>query len=220
MVVLENNGAEFWLSVLALVTLITLIVRLMEAQGYLTAEQTIQALANPAILSSAAAARAGGAFADWVMERGGEDGFLDLLKAADIEIETTFDPKIQRMAEEALASVFENKVRKGSQAQAAIVVMTHDGAVRAMVGGRERGAAQFNRATQALRQTGSAFKPIVYAAGLESGLSPLDRHALPGRRALFYWDGRRGGPHPYSRRYRHWERAAGSGNGKDPKGVL
>ena len=52
--------------------------------------------------------------------------------------------------------------------------MTHDGAVRAMVGGREKGAAQFNRATQALRQPGSAFKPIVYAAGLEAGLGPLD----------------------------------------------
>ncbi len=152
----------------------SVIVRLMEEQGYLTQQQTIDALTNPAVLSQAAAARAGGAFADWLMDEGTDDRFLDLLKATDVVMDTTFDPRIQKMAEEALAHVFDTKVREGSEAQAAIVVMTKDGAVRAMVGGRERGAAQFNRATQALRQTGSAFKPIVYAAALENGMGPLD----------------------------------------------
>ncbi|MFK7942492.1 MAG: transglycosylase domain-containing protein [Paracoccaceae bacterium] len=152
----------------------SVIVRLMEDQGYLTQGETIEALSNPAVLSEAAAARAGGAFADWIMEDGGQDQFLDLLKAADVEIETTFEPRIQRMAEAALADVFARKVREGSEAQAAIVIMDYDGSVRAIVGGRERGAARFNRATQALRQTGSVFKPIVYAAGLEKGLTPLD----------------------------------------------
>lgn len=152
----------------------SVIIRLMEEQGYLDQAQTIRALSNPAVLSTAAAARAGDAFADWIMEDGGQDQFLDLLKAADISIETTFDPALQRIAEEALADVFSRKVRKGSEAEAAIVVMDPDGAVRAMVGGRQRGAARFNRATQAQRQTGSAFKPIVYAAGLEAGLGPLD----------------------------------------------
>jgi penicillin-binding protein 1A len=71
--------------------------------------------------------------------------------------------------------VFENKVSAGSEAQAAIVVMSADGAVRAMVGGRRTEAAgSFNRATQALRQTGSAFKPFVYAAALDLGWHPLD----------------------------------------------
>ncbi len=152
----------------------SVIVRLMEEQGYLTEAQTIEALANPAVLSDSAAARAGGAFADWVMEEGAEDNFLDLLGGADVDIQTTFDPAVQKAAEQALAQVFDEKVKEGSTAQAAIVVMTHDGQVRAMVGGREKGAAQFNRATQALRQPGSAFKPIVYAAGLEAGLRPLD----------------------------------------------
>ncbi len=149
------------------------IIRLMEEQGYLTEAQTLEALANPAVLSDAAAARAGGAFADWVMEEGAEDQFLDLLEAADIEIDTTFDPAVQHIAETALAEIFALKVKEGSEAQAAIVVMTPGGAVRAIVGGREKGAAQFNRATQALRQPGSAFKPVVYAAGLEAGLNPL-----------------------------------------------
>jgi membrane peptidoglycan carboxypeptidase len=67
-------------------------------------------------------------------------------------------------------------VREGSQAQAAIVVMSADGAVRAMVGGRKfRGVSgQFNRAIQAKRQTGSAFKPFVYAAAMDLGWSPND----------------------------------------------
>ena len=59
--------------------------------------------------------------------------------------------------------------------QGALVAMTSDGAVRAMVGGRDYGRSQFNRATQAQRQPGSAFKPFVYLAGLEAGLHPQDR---------------------------------------------
>jgi membrane peptidoglycan carboxypeptidase len=74
-----------------------------------------------------------------------------------------------------MEAVFSTKVREGSKAQAAIVVMSADGAVRAMVGGREtKVSGAFNRASQALRQTGSAFKPFVYATALELGYSPLD----------------------------------------------
>ncbi|MEO1721872.1 MAG: PBP1A family penicillin-binding protein [Pseudomonadota bacterium] len=148
------------------------IIRLMEEQGYLSDAQVVQALANPAVLSQAAAARAGGYFADWVMEQA--PAFLSSETAEDVTIATTFDPSIQRAAETALAQVFETKVKTGSTAQAAIVVMTRDGAVRAMVGGREAGVGQFNRATQALRQPGSAFKPVVYAAGLAAGMRPGD----------------------------------------------
>ena len=150
------------------------IVGLMRDQHRITLAEAEKALAKPAVLSSAAAARAGGAFADWLMERGGEDRFLKLLEGADVEIETTFDPTIQKIAEDALADVFDRKVKKGSLAQAAIVVMRPDGSIVAMVGGREKGAAQFNRATQAQRQPGSAFKPIVFAAALEAGASPED----------------------------------------------
>jgi penicillin-binding protein 1A len=85
-------------------------------------------------------------------------------------IRTTFDPAMQAAAEAALEEIFANQVREGSEAQAAIVVMSADGAVRAMVGGRDtQGAGLFNRATQAMRQTGSAFKPFVYATALDLG---------------------------------------------------
>ncbi|MEM1161885.1 MAG: PBP1A family penicillin-binding protein [Pseudomonadota bacterium] len=150
------------------------IIRLMREQGRLTTAEADTALENPAVLSKAAAARAGGAFADWMLEGGGEDGFLALLKGADVEIDTTFEPRLQKIAENTLAEIFANEVREGSEAEAAIVIMGYDGAVHAIVGGRKSAAAQFNRATQALRQPGSAFKPVVYAAALESGMSPLD----------------------------------------------
>ena len=145
------------------------IIRLMAEQGYLTGAQARDARANPAQLSEAAAARAGGYFADWVMSSG--PSFFTDDTTEDVIIRTTFDQRIQQAAEDALANVFENDVREGSTAQAAIVVMSADGAVRAMVGGRKlRGVAgQFNRAVQAKRQTGSAFKPFVYAAALDLG---------------------------------------------------
>ncbi|WP_299847989.1 transglycosylase domain-containing protein [uncultured Roseovarius sp.] len=144
------------------------VLRLMQEQGYLSPKQMREAQANPATLSKAAKAQAGGYFADWVMDSGPE--FFTRDTTEDVIIRTTLDQRIQKAAEDALVYIFENKVREGSKAQAAIVVMSADGAVRAMVGGRDstvQGA--FNRATQAKRQTGSAFKPFVYATALELG---------------------------------------------------
>jgi penicillin-binding protein 1A len=150
------------------------IVSLMEDQGFLTAAQADEARRRPAVLSAAAAARAGGSFADWVMSSGPD--FLTRKTTEDVEVLTTFDPRLQRAAEAAMEAVFETKLKPGSNVQAAVVVMSPDGAVRAMIGGRDLGAGegQFNRATQARRQTGSLFKPFVFAAALQSGASPYD----------------------------------------------
>lgn len=150
-----------------------LVIGLMEDQGYLTAAQASEARTRPAQLSEAAAARAGGYFADWVVSE--LPSYFGDNTTEDVVIQTTLDQRIQRSAEEALQFIFQEKVREGSKAQAAIVVMSADGAVRAMVGGREtRVAGVFNRATIAKRQTGSSFKPFVYATALELGYSPLD----------------------------------------------
>ncbi|QUJ75933.1 PBP1A family penicillin-binding protein [Sulfitobacter albidus] len=149
------------------------VIRLMNEQGYLSAEEAAVAQANPAELSDAAQARAGGYFADWVMSTGPE--FFTRNTTEDVIIRTTLDQRMQKAAEDGLKWVFDNKVRPGSEAQAAIVVMSADGAVRAMVGGRKtKVSGAFNRATQALRQTGSAFKPFIYAAALDLGYSPND----------------------------------------------
>ena len=149
------------------------VIGLMEDQGYLDAVEAAEARQYPAQLSKAASAKAGGYFADWVMEEGPE--FLTKTTTEDVIMRTTLDQRLQAAAEGALADIFRNNVRDGSKAQAAIVVMSADGAVRAMVGGRAtQTAGEFNRATQAKRQTGSSFKPFVYAAALDLGYSPSD----------------------------------------------
>ena len=90
---------------------------------------------------------------------------------ADIVVTTTLDRSLQLDGERAIARAL--KSGKGlNVSQAALVAMTPNGAVRAMVGGADYGISQFNRATQAKRQPGSAFKPIVFLAGLEKGLRP------------------------------------------------
>ncbi|MEM1343198.1 MAG: transglycosylase domain-containing protein [Pseudomonadota bacterium] len=148
----------------------SVIVGLMHEQGYLSEAQVYEALANPASLSRAAKARTGAHFADWVMETAPD--YLTRTTTEDVVIETTFDARAQAAAEAGVERVFADKVKASSRAQAAVVVLDREGAVRAMVGGRDGGAGHFNRAAQAKRQTGSAFKAVVYAAGLEAGLSP------------------------------------------------
>ncbi len=149
------------------------VLRMMREQGYISTADELAGQAAPATLSRAAKANAGGYFADWVMAEGPE--FFTRNTTEDVIIRTTLDPRIQKAAEEALDHIFATKVKQGSRAQAAIVVMSADGAVRAMVGGREHQVTgAFNRATQAKRQTGSAFKPFVFAAALDLGRSPYD----------------------------------------------
>lgn len=144
------------------------VLNLMERDNYLSAAEADAARANPATLSDAAAQDTGGYFADWIMSVGPD--FLTGDTTEDVIIRTTFDPDIQAAAEASISNVFANQVREGSEAEAAIVVMSADGAVRAMVGGRNlAGGGLFNRATQALRQPGSAFKPFVYATALDLG---------------------------------------------------
>ena len=143
------------------------VIGLMEEQGFLTAGEAAEARANPATLSDAAEANVGDHFADWVMTQGPD--FLLRDTTEDVILRTTFDPRMQAAAEAAVQSVFSEQVREGSEAEAAIVVMSSDGAVRAMVGGRQSGPSLFNRATMAMRQTGSAFKPFVYATALDLG---------------------------------------------------
>ena len=147
------------------------VTRLMEEQGYLTSAEAAEARANPATLSATARANTATFFADWVMRS--TPSFLTEDTTEDVMIRTTLDKDIQAAAEEAMISVFETEVREGSEAQAAIVVMSADGAVRAMVGGRNLGeTGAFNRATQAQRQTGSLFKPFIFATALDLGRSP------------------------------------------------
>src|SRR6202040_1417147 len=105
--------------------------------------------------------------ADWVM-----DAVDDLIGhvEADIVVETSIDPALQTAAEHSLDDVLAQKGDKLDVGKGALVAMTPDGVVRALVGGRNYAESQFNRAIAARRQPGSAFKPFVYLTALEHGL--------------------------------------------------
>ncbi len=90
----------------------------------------------------------------------------------DLTIDTTIDLNLEKDAEKALNDVLKSEGKKLGASQAALVSMDGSGAVRAVVGGADYAESQFNRATKAKRQPGSAFKPFVYIAALESGLTP------------------------------------------------
>lgn len=107
--------------------------------------------------------------ADWIGEV-----LDDLVGQIDqsIKVETTIDPKLQALAEAAVIDELAAKSVKFNVSQGALVAMTPDGAVRAMVGGRNYSESQYNRAVTAKRQPGSSFKPFVYLTALEQGLTP------------------------------------------------
>src|SRR5579883_2168074 len=141
--------------------------------GYLTEAQAAAASRQEAQLAVAGRTRPGSRyFADWVYEQ--IAGFAGT-KGRDVVVVTTLDSKLQAAAEAAVTETLNHDGEKSNIEQAALVAMSPDGAIRAMVGGRDYGESQFNRATQALRQPGSAFKPFVYLAAIEHGLSPNDR---------------------------------------------
>jgi penicillin-binding protein 1A len=90
----------------------------------------------------------------------------------DIVVETAIDPALQNAAERALAETLAQKGEKLAVGEGALVAMTPDGGVRALVGGTSYSESQFDRAVAAKRQPGSAFKPFVYLTALERGLTP------------------------------------------------
>ena len=109
-------------------------------------------------------------FSDWILDR--VDDYIGFA-TGDVVVRTTLDPRLQRHAQDAASRVLEESA-KLHVSQAALVALAPDGAVRALVGGRDYGESQYNRATRALRQPGSAFKLFVFLAALEAGIKPDD----------------------------------------------
>lgn len=142
----------------------------MVAAGFLTASEAETAAAHPA---SVARRQGGGGgkryFADWALDQ--VAGYAGP-GAGDIVVFTTLDSRLQLAAEEAVGWALSGEGARRGVGQAALVALAPDGAVQAMVGGSDYAKSQFNRATQALRQPGSAFKLFVYLAALEAGLTP------------------------------------------------
>ncbi|MCZ6813299.1 MAG: PBP1A family penicillin-binding protein [Alphaproteobacteria bacterium] len=140
----------------------------MVATGAITRAQARVVKRNPARLGRQRV-RLARYFADWALDQA--RGYVGAGRG-DLMVRTTLNIRLQRIAERATARLLAGPGRKRGVGQVAVVVLGTDGAIRAMVGGADYGKSQFNRAAQALRQPGSAFKPFVYLAGLESGLTP------------------------------------------------
>ncbi len=146
---------------------------LVEA-GFMTEGQVFGARRNPATPVDRRDDRAPNYYLDWAFDEMKKlvDTFPKSMTERVFVVRIALDVNLQRAAENAV----ENSLRQYGQeyhaGQAAAVLMDVDGSVRAMVGGRDYGASQFNRATDAMRQPGSSFKPYVYATALEHGLKP------------------------------------------------
>ena len=140
-----------------------LVVAAMAETGVLSAAEA--AAVRPARLKLAPEPNLpdGSYFADWVLPAARDQAGAI---TAETRVVTTLDARLQRAAERAVKRAGLNK------AQVALVAMRPDGRVVAMVGGRDYGKSPFNRATQARRQPGSAFKPFVYLAALRQGMTP------------------------------------------------
>lgn len=147
------------------------VLEAMLDEGYITVQEKRAAIAGaPLPTQKPNAGGDGRYFADWVA-----DQIQPLIEDAtqDVTVSTTLDLKLQRIAERHINEILA-KQNSRDVSQAALVTLGYDGAVKAMVGGRDYRQSQFNRATQAQRQPGSAFKPVVYLAALQQGLSPND----------------------------------------------
>src|SRR6202795_4109822 len=135
----------------------------------ITEAQAQASIGHPSYNVKAAGAGTINYVADWIGEV-----LDDLVGQVDqnIVVETTIDQRLQAVAEASVIDELAAKSVKFNVSQGALVAMTPDGAVRAMVGGRNYAESQYNRAVTARRQPGSAFKPFVYLTAVEAGLTP------------------------------------------------
>ena len=138
--------------------------------GLMTEGQVIAARRNPASVVDRAEKTAPDFFLDWAFDE--VQRIARPFHQHSLIVRTTIDMGLQAAAEEAIETGLRQYGESYRVKQGALVMMENGGAVRAMVGGRDYGESQFNRATRALRQPGSSFKAYTYAAAMEAGMKP------------------------------------------------
>jgi penicillin-binding protein 1A len=146
----------------------TVVLNEMEEAGVITPAQRAAAVLEPVRVSRTLATQHAQYFIDWL-----DKSIRGLVgePTEDLVVETTLDLTLQTSAERSVRRILDRDGSKGVE-QAALVAMDGDGRVRAMIGGASYADSQFNRATDARRQAGSAFKPFVYLTALEAGYTP------------------------------------------------
>lgn len=141
----------------------------MRDAGYVTEKEVTTAMSQKPVKSKSYWSGAGQYVADIVMDR--LHSMVGDVKE-DLVVDTTIDLDLEEKAQDAIENSLDKEGDKYKVSQAALVSLDGTGAVRALVGGRDYSKSQFDRATDAKRQPGSAFKPFVYAAALEEGVTP------------------------------------------------
>jgi penicillin-binding protein 1A len=144
----------------------SLVVRAMVRDGRLDEERL--AHLQPAGLVAVRADEFGAYYADWVADSLQME-MKDRHSQQPVQVYATLEPALQRIAEKAIQKVLDREGGRLHASQAALVAMRTDGRVAAMVGGKDWSVSHFNRAVQARRQPGSAFKTFVYLAALQAG---------------------------------------------------
>ncbi len=137
--------------------------------GYITKKRARAAARHKGILAPPRDGANRRYFTDWAMDKVSKRISID---GRDLNVRTTMSPSMQRLAERHVNYMIGRYGPQFGVTQAAIVVMTPGGAVKAIVGGANYGRSQFNRATQAMRQPGSAFKTFVMLAAFQRGIRP------------------------------------------------
>jgi penicillin-binding protein 1A len=140
--------------------------------GLMTEGQVVGARRNPATVIDRAEVKTPDYFLDWAFDEVQKLSAAGKFKDHTVIVRTTVDTGLQSVAEQALESGLREYGEGYRAKQGAMVMVENGGAVRAMVGGRDYGESQFNRATNALRQPGSSFKVYTYAATMEKGYKP------------------------------------------------
>ncbi|KOF18421.1 penicillin-binding protein [Ensifer adhaerens] len=174
----------------------TTVLDAMVANGKLGAKDASAAKAEFAELHpTTPMPRSGSWFADWISPQAGE---IAGASPGSTTVRTTLVPRLQQLAEDVVARNLDKDGKALGASQAALVAMTPDGAVVAMVGGRDYKTSQFNRAVAAKRQPGSTFKLFVFYAALKSGLTLSDQ-VFDGPIEVDGWS-----PQNSTGRYRGW----------------
>lgn len=140
--------------------------------GMMTEGQVVAARRNPASVIDRADLAAPDYFLDWAFDEVQRLADEGKIKKRSLIVRTTIDMGLQQAAQEAVESSLREYGESYKVKQGALVMIENGGDVRAMVGGRDYGESQFNRATKALRQPGSSFKLYTYTLAMENGFTP------------------------------------------------
>jgi penicillin-binding protein 1A len=147
----------------------------MVETGAISQKEADAAIAAPAIVADRGVMDARNFYLDTAADEAMKRATIDGKEPTnDLIVHTTLEPRIEDAARGAALKTLRKSGKKMHASEAAVVVMKPDGAVVALLGGTDYAESTFNRATQAHRQPGSAFKPFVYLAALEAGLTPWD----------------------------------------------